>query len=101
MKSLALLSICLLPVFACHDLSPKQQARLDQFECQAAALAEVVEPTLNATELLRDLYAGKADLAQALGAVSATQGEVQRLLNSLRECGTEFESDEPLLQTNG
>lgn len=100
----ALTLLCLAPLFGCHSLAPLQQARQDRFQCQANALAKVVEPTLDAVELLKDLYAGRADLGVVLGSVAATQAEVQTLLAALRDCGTDVEqvpAEEPaLLQTS-
>jgi hypothetical protein len=90
-RNAPLLLTCTLLVLACHDLTPRQQARLDRFECQARALAEVVEPTIDAAALLTDLYAGKADLAAVLGAVAATRAEAEQLIADLKACGTVIE----------
>jgi hypothetical protein len=90
--------LCLLPVcalWACHDLTPKQATRLDRFQCQAEALAPAVEPALDATELLKDLYAGKANLGAVLSALAISQAELNALLMRLQACDTDLELDEP------
>lgn len=79
--------LCFLPfAFACHDLTPKQQARLDKFECQARALAPVVEPVYDAVELLRDLRAGKASLGQVLRNLAADEPEIRAMLERFDAC---------------
>lgn len=70
----------------CHDLTPKQQAQLDKFECQVEALKLIVEPALDAADLLKDLYAGKAQLGAVLGALGAQEPEVRELVARLRAC---------------
>ncbi len=84
--SIAILSC--LTFFACAgvQLSPKQQARLDKLECQAAALAPLVEPFYDAAELIRKARSGEANLNQVLRTLEATEGEVQALLARLAEC---------------
>jgi len=68
------------------QLSPAQQERLDRFECQARALAPVVEPVHDAVQLLRDLREGKADLGKVLKSLAATEGEVRALVARLEAC---------------
>lgn len=70
----------------CHSLTPAQQAKADKFQCQIAAVAPLVEPALDAAELVRDLYKGSADMGKVLGSLGATQGEVEGLLKALRTC---------------
>jgi hypothetical protein len=70
----------------CKDLTPKQQARVDKFECQAAALAPLVGPVMDSTELLHDLYAGRASLPNILKHIDASEDEVDALLKRLGEC---------------
>lgn len=65
---------------------PAQRARVDKFECQAAALAPLTDPLFDTEQLLLDLYAGKADLGQVLGSLDATQAEVKGLLDRLSAC---------------
>lgn len=73
---------------ACHELSPAQQAKLDLFECQAAALAPLVEPAIDSAKLARDLYVGGADLGLVFAHLNATQAEVTQTLDALRACTT-------------
>jgi hypothetical protein len=82
----------------CHDLTPKQQARLDKFECQVAALAPLVEPVHDAYQLVRDLREGKASLRQVLATIEAGEPEVKALLERLDACEGEPES-EPVVLT--
>jgi hypothetical protein len=70
----------------CHSLTPAQEARLDKLDCQARALEPLVSPALDAAELVRDLYAGKADLADVLANVGASREDVKALLDRLRAC---------------
>ena len=70
----------------CHSLTPAQQAKADKLECQVAALRPLVEPALDAAELVRELYKGEADLGKVLGSLGATQAEVEALLGRLHEC---------------
>lgn len=76
---------------SCAPCTPAQQAKLDRFECQVHALAPLVEPALDAAELARDLYAGKADLGAVLGSLNASEAEVDALLARLHECSAEPE----------
>ena len=71
---------------ACHDLTPKQQAALNTFECEVHVLSRYVEPVLDAAQLARDLYTGKADLGTALGSLGMLQSEADMALEMLRAC---------------
>jgi hypothetical protein len=83
----------------CHDLTPKQQARLDKFECQVAAVAPLVEPVHDAYQLVRDLREGKASLRQVLSTIEAGEPEVAALLERLDACEGEPESaPQPVLE---
>lgn len=70
----------------CHALTPAQEARLDKLDCQARALEPLVSPALDAAELVRDLYAGKADLAAVLANVGASREDVKALFARLKAC---------------
>ncbi len=83
---------------ACHDLTPRQQARLDKFECQAAALAPLVEPIYDATDLLRAARAGEADINQVLRALAVAEDEVRALVSRLEGC--DGEAPAPALEAN-
>lgn len=79
--------LLLLPVlFACASLPASKQAQLDRFECQAKALAPSVEPVFDSVDLLRDLYAGRADLSSVLQALESTQADVAELRDRLQAC---------------
>lgn len=84
--ALALLGVAVGAALGCKDLTPKQQERIDRFECEAAALAPLVEPALDAAELLRDLYAGRADLRQVARLLELSQAELEELVERLNGC---------------
>ncbi len=77
----------------CHDLTPKQQARLDQFECQVAAVAPIVEPIYDAADLVLKLRSGEASLGQVLATLEAGEPEVRELFARLEACNGEPESE--------
>lgn len=68
------------------SLTPAQQARQDAFECQVAAFAPLVEPALDAAELVRDLQSGKGDLGVLVRSLGATAEEIQALVDALNAC---------------
>jgi hypothetical protein len=72
--------------FGCKDLTPKQQARLDRFECQVAAVAPIVEPLYDAAELVLKLRSGEASLSQVLQSLEAGEPEVRALIARLDAC---------------
>ena len=87
MKFLPILFLC-----ACSaQLTPKQQARLDKFECQAEALKPLVEPVYDAVELLQKLRTGEANLNAVLENLDAARSEVEALFSRLEACN----GDEP------
>lgn len=85
MKFLLLATLLALAA-GCTPCTPAQQAKLDLFECQVHALAPLVEPVLDAADLVRDLETGKADLRSVLGSFAKTQAEVDATLKALRAC---------------
>lgn len=82
----AFFAFVLLAVTSCHALTPAQQAKNEKFDCQVRALEPLVSPTLDAAELARDLYLGKADMGRVLGSLSASKEEVQALLARIASC---------------
>lgn len=70
----------------CHALTPAQEARVARFECQVRAVEPIVGDVLDAEALVRDVYAGRADLGRALNELRAKPAEVQALLDSLNAC---------------
>jgi len=77
----------------CHDLTPKQQARLDKFECQVRAVAPLVEPIYDAADLVLKLRSGEASLGQVLKTLEAGEPEVRELLARLEACEGEPEAE--------
>lgn len=84
-NSLSVLLVAL-AVAGCHALSPAQQARFDQRECEVAAVAKVASPALDAAQLVERLYSGSANMGQVLQNLGATREEVQTLLSDLKAC---------------
>lgn len=72
--------------FGCKGLTVKQVERLDRFACEARALAPLVEPVLNTSEVLKDLYSGKADVRQLLRSLNATEAETDAFIEALKAC---------------
>lgn len=66
--------------------SAKDQAARDRFECEAKAIAPATGGLLDATDLLLDVYAGKADLRAVVTSVGATPGELAELNAELQAC---------------
>jgi hypothetical protein len=62
------------------------RARVDLFECRAHALQPVVGDVLDAQELVRDVYAGKASLGAAFAALKVTQAEAEAVAAALAAC---------------
>lgn len=83
---IAILSPLIFLACAGAQLTPAQQTRLDKLECQAAALAPLVEPVHDALQLVRDLREGKAKLQTVLESLNSTEAEVQALVARLEAC---------------
>lgn len=89
----ALLCFLSLPLACSAQLTPKQQARLDKFECQAKALTPLVEPIYEASDLLLKLRSGEASLRQVLTTLEAGEPEVKALFERLQACEGEPEPE--------
>jgi hypothetical protein len=75
--------------YACTLLEAKaphlvERARV--FDCRVEALRPVVGDVLDAEQLVRDVYLGKADLFAALRALKVTAAEAQALSVALEAC---------------
>lgn len=77
--------------FGCNKAQTEAaRARVDLFECRAHALEPVVGDVLDAQELVRDVYAGKASLGAAFAALKVSQAEAEAVGAALAACdGTE------------
>jgi hypothetical protein len=84
--ALTLLLLSALGALGCRPLSPAEQAKLDTFECEVAALAPSCEPVLDAAQLVRDLYVGKADLAHVVRILGLGRKEAEALVERLNAC---------------
>jgi hypothetical protein len=60
--------------------------RAERLDCQVRALEPLVGDLLDARQLVLDVYTGKASLGATLGALHATQAEVQALIEALQAC---------------
>lgn len=60
--------------------------RVEQFECRVQALQPLVGDVMDAEQLVRDVYAGRASLGAVVGALDATQSEVLALTEALAAC---------------
>lgn len=78
--------------FGCHSLTPKQQARLDKFQCQVEAVAPLVEPLYDAGDLVLKMRSGEAALSQVLQSLGAGESEVRALISRLDACNDAPES---------
>lgn len=85
---------CLFVLGCGGSLSPAQQARVDKFECRVEALKPYVGEVMDAAQLVRDLYAGKASLSNALGSLDLTESDAKDLFAAFAEC------DAPKEETN-
>ncbi len=83
----------------CQPCTPAQQARLDLFECRVKALEPLVGPTLDAAELVRDIYLGRADLGQVLATLKASQAEAKALAERFHACEPAPEAPAEEVQT--
>ncbi len=81
------------------QLTPKQQARLDKFECQVRAIAPLAEPIYDAADLVLKLRSGEASLSRVLATLEAGEPEVRALFERLDACKGEPESaPQPVLE---
>lgn len=86
MNKLLVCAVVALAAVGCKDLTPKQQALVDQVECEVAVLAPHVDAILDARELVLDVYAGKASYTQ-LGQLLQLSEDVTMALNfELAKC---------------
>ena len=77
--------ICALTAAACGFLGAKSP-KTDLFLCRVAALEPAVGDVLDAEQLIRDVYVGKASIAAALSAVGASAAEVHAVIDALQAC---------------
>lgn len=67
-------------------LLPAKSAALEVFECECAALEPALGAIFDVEELMRDAYAGKADLLRALVYSGATVEQARDVLRRLDAC---------------
>jgi hypothetical protein len=66
--------------------SDAKSPRAELFECRVAALKPVCGEVLDAAEVVRDIYKGKADLAVILQTLRASAEEVRATVEALKAC---------------
>ena len=66
--------------------SEAARARVDLFACRVHAVEPVVGDVLDASELVRDVYTGKASLGAAFAALQITESEAQAVVAALQDC---------------
>lgn len=81
----AIVGICALSALACGIFGAKSP-KTDLFLCRVAALEPAVGEVLDAQQLIRDVYVGKASIAAALSAVGASEAEVRAVIAALQAC---------------
>lgn len=62
------------------------EPRVERFECQVRAFKPLVDNVLDAEQLVRDLYAGKANLNAVLQNLHASREELVKLMADLNAC---------------
>ena len=86
----ALLAYALVAYVMCFGvgcgLLGASEPRVERFECQVRAFKPLVGNVMDAEQLVRDLYAGKASLNSVLHNVQATREELVKLLADLQAC---------------
>lgn len=84
--ALLLLSGLIGLVFACGLLTEAKSPRRALFDCRVAALEPVVGDVFDAEQLVRDIYAGHTNLAEAYGSLKTTRAEIEAMYAALRAC---------------
>lgn len=70
----------------CAPLTPAQRAKLDLFECRVAALEPSCGAVFDTAQLVRDVYAGNADLGAVFGALRLSEAEARAAVDRLNAC---------------
>lgn len=85
-----LLAYALLAFVCCFGLGcgllGSAEPRVERFECQVRAFKPLVGNVLDAEQLVRDLYAGKANMNAVLANLQATREELVKLQQDLNAC---------------
>ena len=95
MKFLATVCFLLFCLLFCGCGVFAASPRAERFQCQARALQPVVGDVLDAEQLVRDVYTGKASLGSVLGSLKATQAEVEAVAAALQACDPPLLAGEP------
>jgi len=86
---LALVACAGMFALACGLLPGSKTPELARFECQVAAIEPYVGDIFDAVELMRDVYAGKADLSEVAGYLRLTPEKIDAVNAKMRECNGE------------
>jgi hypothetical protein len=79
------LLVCCWALPGCKFLG-EASPRVERFECQVRAFKPLVDNVLDAEQLVKDLYAGKASMAAVLGNLQASAPELLKLQEDLQAC---------------
>lgn len=86
------LTLALIGILGCQQLSPQMQDAASVFKCRASVLAPYVSDMFDARDLVRDIAKGAADLPRTLSALGWAQADIMKAESELDVC------DEPPLQ---
>lgn len=89
MKNAAALVLLASALAGCSLISPKapaDQAKADRFDCEVEAVVPIAGSVLDAAQLMRDVYAGKADLRSVLALTGSSAEDAAKLISELRKC---------------
>ncbi len=78
-----------LALCSCGVFGGAKSPKLELFECQAAALAPYVGDVLDARELMRDVYVGKANLDAVASFLKLTQAQREAFNAASSACDPE------------
>ncbi len=86
---MTLVAALALGALSCKSLPEAQQARVDRFDCEVAAIAPLVDGVLDAEAFVRNVYEGAATYAQLAPLLKLTMAEVQAASERLQACRVE------------
>ena len=85
---------CFSVLLACSVLQEAESPRVSRFLCHVEAIRPLTGDVLEAEQLVRDMYAGKASLGAVLANLEASAAEVQTLNDAIAMCNEAFPVNE-------